>query len=151
MSCAAIMTANPLTLKEGDSVADAAKALIAHHYINMPVVDAAGVFLGMFGIYELLGLLVPRVALAGDLLPNLRFVDDDPAALRTKFRAIRERCVGDWCDREAVTLHPDTPEIEAIRLFCRRHTTLAVVERDTKKLAGIVSYWDAIAAITREG
>ena len=75
----------------------------------------------------------------------------DPAALRTKFRAIRERCVRDWCDREAVTLHPDTPEIEAIRLFCRRHTTLAVVERDTKKLSGIVSYWDAIAAITREG
>ena len=39
----------------------------------------------MFGIYDLLGLLVPRVALAGDLLPNLRFIGDDPEALRTKF------------------------------------------------------------------
>lgn len=149
MSCADIMTANPLTLKQSDSVADAAAALIARHYINMPVVDAEGVFLGMFGIYDLLGLLVPRVALAGDLLPNLRFVDDDPATLRAKFAEVRERRVGEWCDREAVTLHPDTPEIEAIRLFCRRHTTLAVVERDTRKLSGIVSYWDAINAITR--
>ena len=94
---------------------------------------------------------MPRVALAGDLLPNLRFVGDDPAALRKKFRAAkdrtgrrmlrppgRDRCI------------PTRRMIEALRLFCRRHTTLAVVERETKKLVGIVSYWDAIAAIARE-
>lgn len=150
MTCAAIMTANPLTLTDSDSVADAAKALIAHRYINMPVVDAEGVFRGMFGIYDLLALLVPRVALAGDLLPNLRFVGDDPNTLRAKYREVKSRPVGEWCDHEAVTLHPDTPVIEAIRLFCRRHTTLAVIERDTGKLTGIVSYWDAIAAIAHE-
>jgi CBS-domain-containing membrane protein len=150
MSCAAIMTANPLTLKDSDSVAEAAKALTAHRYINMPVIDPHGVFQGMFGIYELLGLLVPRVALAGDLLPNLRFLGDDARALRAKFADAKDSPIGDWCDREAARLYPDTPEIEALRLFCRRHTTLAVVERGTGKLQGIVSYWDAIAAITRE-
>ena len=148
MTCAAIMTANPLTVKESDSVADAAKALIDHHYINLPVVDGEGRFLGMFGIYDLLGLLVPRVALAGDLLPNLRFIGDDPKALREKFDTVKSKAVGECCDRQAVTLKPDTPEIEALRLFCRRHTTLAVVEGGTKKLVGIVSYWDAIGAIS---
>ncbi len=151
MTCAAIMTAKPLTVRESDSVAMATETLMQHQYINLPVVDAAGRFLGMFGIYDLLGLLVPRVALAGDLLPNLRFVGDDPKALRDKFHAVKTQTVGEWCDRTAVTLHPDTPEIEALRLFCRRHTTLAVVERETQKLVGIVSYWDAINAITREG
>ena len=148
MTCAAIMTAKPTTIRDSESVAKAADALIAHHYINLPVVDADGRFVGMFGIYELLSLLVPRVALAGDLLPNLRFVSDDPDALRRKFADVKSKTVGDWCDRQAVTLHPDTPMIEAIRLFCRRHNTLAVVERDTTKLAGIVSYWDAIRALT---
>lgn len=147
MSCAEIMTADPLTLKEGDSVADAAKALIAHRYINLPVVDGMGRFLGMFGIYDLLGLLVPRVALAGDLIPNLRFMSDDPAELRERLKAAESKSVGECCDRQAVVLHPDTPEIEAIRLFCLRHTSLAVVERETGKLLGIVSYWDAIGAI----
>lgn len=148
MSCAEIMTANPLTVRAQDSVGAAADALIQHRYINLPVVDTDGRFEGMFGIYELLGLLVPRVALAGDLLPNLRFVSDDPMALKKKFAEVKAKPVGEWCDRDAVTLHPDTPMIEAVRLFCRRHTTLAVVERETGKLSGIVSYWDALAALT---
>jgi len=147
MSCAEIMTADPLTLKETDSVADAARALIAHHYINLPVVDGAGRFLGMFGIYDLLALLVPRVALAGDLLPNLRFMSDDPKELRARFEEVQAKTVGECCDRQAVVLHPDTPEIEAIRLFCLRHTSLAVAERETGKLLGIVSCRDAIASI----
>jgi CBS-domain-containing membrane protein len=148
MSCATIMTADPLTAREEDSVADAAAALIAHRYINLPVVDGEGRFKGMFGIYDLLALLVPRVALAGDLVANLRFIPDDPAELRRLFAGASHKTVGEACDRQAVTLHPDTPEVEAIRLFCRRHNTLAVVERETGKLAGIVSYWDAIRALT---
>lgn len=151
MTAATIMTANPLTLREGDSVAVAAETLIKHHYINLPVEDADGRLLGVFGIYDMLSLLVPRVALAGDLLPNLRFLGDGPAELREKFRAVKDKTVGEVCDRQAVTLNPDTPLIEAVRLFCKNHTTLAVVEPESGKLAGIVSYWDALAAITREG
>lgn len=147
MTCAAIMTAGPLTVRESDSIAAAAEALIAHRYINLPVVDDTQRFIGMFGIYDLLSLLVPRVALAGDLLPNLRFMGDDPGALRDKFQAIKDRPIGKWCDRGAVRVHPDTPEIELLRLFCRRHTTIAVTEKDSGKLVGIVSYWDAIRAI----
>lgn len=147
MSCAEIMTRDPLTLKEADSVGAATKALIANHYINLPVVDGAGRFLGMFGIYDLLGLLVPRVALAGDFVPNLRFMSDNPADLRARLDAVKDKTVGECCDRQAVTLYPDTPEIEAIRLFCLRHTSLAVAERETGTLVGIVSYWDAIASI----
>jgi CBS-domain-containing membrane protein len=150
MTCAAIMTADPLRLAEDDSVAKAADALVQHRYINLPVTDKAGRFLGMFGIYDLLSLLVPRVALAGDLLPNLRFIGDDPEALRTKFQAVKTKHVGASCDRQAVVLHPDTPVIEALRLFCQNHTTLAVVERDARKLVGIVSYWDAIRVIANE-
>jgi CBS-domain-containing membrane protein len=150
MTCAAIMTKDPLTARESDTVGEAAAKLISHRYVNLPVVDGNGRFIGMFGIYDLLSLLVPRMALAGGLLPNLRFLSDDPAELRAKYREVRTQLVGEVADREAVTLYPDTPEIEALRLFCHDHTTLAVVERDTRKLLGIVSYWDAARAVTRE-
>lgn len=150
MTCAAIMTKDPLTAREYETVGEAAAKLISHHYVNLPVADQSGRFIGMFGIYDLLSLLVPRVALAGGLLPNLRFLSDDPAELRAKYREVSARPMGEVADREAVTLHPDTPEIEALRLFCRHHNTLAVVERDTRKLLGIVSYWDAVRAITRD-
>lgn len=148
MTCAAIMTAEPTAVRDSDSVAAAAKALIAGRTAALPVVDGKGCFVGMFAIHDLLALLVPRVALAGDLKANLRFIGDDPAELRRKFAAVSGKRAGDCCDRQAVTLYPDTPQIEAVRLICRGHTTLAVVERDSRKLAGIVSAWDAIGAVT---
>jgi len=148
MTCLSIMTRDPLTAREDESVGAAADKLMAHRYINLPVVDRDGRFAGMFGVYDLLALIVPRVALAGGLLPNLRFMSDNPDELRARFRAVRDKKVGEAADRDAVTLYPDTPEIEAIRLFCRTHTTLAVVERQTNKLVGIVSYWDAIRSLT---
>ncbi len=150
MTCAAMMTKDPLTARESETVGDAAQKLISHHCINLPVVDDAGKFIGMFGIYDLLCMLVPRIALAGGLLPNLRFIGDGPQELRTRYRDVKLRLVGDVADREAAVLHPDTPEIEALRLFCHRHTTLAVVERGTRNLVGIVSYWDAIRSLVRE-
>lgn len=147
MTCAAIMTAKPPALCDSDSVADAAEALIARQCVALPVVDGKGCFIGMFGVHDLLALSMPRVALAGNLMSNLRFIGDDPAELRRKFISVSAKRVGECCDRQAVTLHPETPAIEAIRLFCRGHTTLAVVERNTRKLAGIVSSRDAIRAI----
>jgi CBS-domain-containing membrane protein len=88
------------------------------------------------------------VALAGGLLANLRFMSDDPEDMRTKFREISARKVGEAAERDVRVLYPDTPQIEALRMFCEQHSTLAVVERDTRKLVGIVSYWDALCALT---
>lgn len=149
MNCAAIMTAKPAVLRESDSVAAAAEALVAGGCGDLPVVDGEGRFVGLFGIGDLLALVVPRVALAGDLKPNLRFVGDDPKELSKKFAAVKHKSTGECCNRQAVTLDPETPEIEAIRLVCRGHATLPVVDRGTRKLAGIVTCRDTVRAIAR--
>jgi CBS domain-containing protein len=148
MTCSLMMTANPRTALESETVGEAARILVEHRYNNLPVVDADGKFIGMFGIYDLMGLLIPKVALAGGLMPNLRFMSDNPEELRAKFREVSSRPIGDVAERDMPVLYPDTPEIEALRLFCRERTTLPVVERETRKLVGIVSYWDALRAVT---
>jgi CBS domain-containing protein len=76
---------------------------------------------------------------------------NDAEDLRRRFPEVAARTVADVADRDARVLHPDTPQVEALRLFCEQHTTLAVVERDTRKLLGIVSYWDALCALTGMG
>jgi CBS domain-containing protein len=143
-----MMTANPRTALESETVGEAARLLVEERHNNLPVVDANGTLIGMFGIYDLMGLLIPKVALAGGLMPNLRFMSDNPEELRAKFREVSARPIGDVAERDMPVLYPDTPEIEALRLFCRERTTLPVVERETKKLVGIVSYWDAVRAVT---
>ena len=149
MHCATIMTLNPKTVTENETIGHAADQILAHSAIDVLVVDAEGRLAGLFGIYDLLALLVPRVALIGDLVPNLRFMDDDIGALHTRFTELRDVPVRRAANREPATVFPDTPIIEAIRLFCHNHMTIPVVERETRRLAGIISYWDATRAIMK--
>jgi CBS domain-containing protein len=147
MSCTAIMTEAPVTIREQESVADATAKLVSSHFTNLPVVDLEGRYVGMFGLYDLLGLLVPRVALAGDLMSNLRFIADDPEELRRRYREVKNRPVSEVANRKAPTLDPDEPEVEAIRLFCRNHISLPVVDGESGRVLGIVSCWDAIRSV----
>jgi CBS domain-containing protein len=151
MTCADIMTKNPVSVRETDSIGAAARTIIDNRYINLPVVDEGGRLVGLFGIYDLLALLVPRVAVIGDLMPNLRFLSDDTSELHEKYATIANNPVTRAVNRETLRVHPDTPLAEAIRLFCRNHTTLPVVERDTGVLTGIISYWDVVRFIEGNG
>src|SRR5437016_2034908 len=140
MSCESIMIRDPKPVREDDTIGSAARELVAHRCISLPVVDAEGRFLGLFGIFDLLALLVPRVAVIGNLLPNLQFLSDDDSEMRQKFAGLRDSPVKRAINRDAPRVHPDTPLIEAIRLLCRNHLTIPVVERDGGRLVGIISY-----------
>ena len=148
MRCAAIMTANPVTVRDSESIAAAAEKLIEQRLLNIPVVDADGRYVGMFGVDDLLGVVVPRVALAGNLAPNLRFVDDDPRRLAVRFESLKQQPVGNIADRNASVLAPETPHIEAFRALCRKPVPLAVVDPESRKLVGVVTYWDVMGSIT---
>jgi len=148
MRCAAIMTVDPLTLRDTMSVAEAVRILVAHRHLSVPVVDRDGHYVGMFGTDDLLNLVVPRVALAGNLASNLRFIDNDPKILGARFQALKDRPVREVADPNSVVLAPDTPQVEAFRIFCRNHASLPVVEPGSRKLLGVVSYWDVLGAVT---
>jgi CBS-domain-containing membrane protein len=150
MTCATIMTANPRSVLESETIGHAAEQILERKYINLPVVDGEGRLVGLFGIYDLLALLVPRIAVVGDLIPNLRFMSDDLGELHEKFAGLRNAPIRQAANREPATVFPDTPIIEAVRLFCRNHMTIPVVERETRRLAGMISYWDAARAIMNE-
>jgi CBS domain-containing protein len=44
-------------------------------------------------------------------------------------------------------LRPDTPVVESLLLLYRNRSALPVVDEATGRLAGVLSYWDALAAI----
>jgi CBS-domain-containing membrane protein len=150
MRCAEIMHERPLTLRDTDSIAQAAETLIAQRALSIPVVDGADCYVGMFGAEDLAGLVVPRIALAGGLAPNLRFIGDDAGELARRFRDLKSHPVRQAVDTSAVVLTPDTPQIEAFRIFCRSRAPLAVVDPASRKLLGVVAYWDVMGAIVAD-
>lgn len=143
MSCEKIMIRNPRFVREDDTIGMAATQIVEHHCVSLPVVDAEARFIGLFGIFDLLALLVPRVAVIGNLLPNLQFLSDDEEQMRLKFDTVKDSPVKRAVNRDAARVYPDTPLIEAIRLLCRNHLTIPVVEHETGRLAGVISYWNA--------
>jgi CBS domain-containing protein len=147
VTCASFMTPDPVTVSEQDTIGRAAAVLVAGHFINLPVIGDGGSLVGLFGIYDLLALLVPRIAVVGDLLPNLRFVGDNVGELRQRFTEVENSPVHRAMNREPVTVYTDTPIIEAVRLFCRSHMSIPVLERGTRRLTGVISYWDAARAV----
>ena len=147
MGCATIMTTGLPTLRADETVAAAAMRLAELKVSSLPGVDRESRYVGMFGVHVLLCLLVPRVALAGNVLPNLRFIGENMAALREAFHGLASLTVGEVADTSAPTLNPATPEIDAFRLFCQHHGAIAVIEPETRKLAGVVSGHDAMRII----
>ena len=143
------MTTNPVTLRSDDRVGLAAERLMANRFIILPVVDAEARYEGLFGVFELLRLLLPRGATVDHLLPDLRFMADDLTALQADFRELASEPVGKYQRTDLPVLRPETPVIEAILQFYRNRSTLAVVDPQNRKLLGVLSYWDALAAIAR--
>ena len=151
MTCAGIMTANPKALRQSETIGRAAEEIAAHDSVSLPVVDMSGRLVGVFGIHDLLALLVPRVAVIGNLLPNMRFLGDDMGVLQDKFDALRDCPVERAVNREVARVYPDTPLVEALRLFCHNHTTIPVVERGSGILVGTICYRDAAKLIAKNG
>ena len=140
MNIQSIMTSDPLTLRDGETVARAEDALLAKAFINLPVVDARSRYLGMFGVFELLRALTPKAPSTAGC--------DDIAALRHRLSEIRLQLVGPLVNNSLPVLRANASITEALPLFHLHRSSLPVVDAGNGRLSGIVSYWDALGAIT---
>ena len=146
MTVRSIMTADPLTLRADDTVARATELMLRHHYMILPVVDGQHRYLGVFDIWDLLALLLPKAATLDHLVPDLGFLGDDLPSLQAKLRELGEQSVGPLARPDLPVLEPEMPVIEALLLFFRNRSALPVINGDNR-LIGVLSYWDALAAI----
>ena len=149
MTVRSIMTAKPLTLRSDDTVARAAELMLSHRYLILPVVDAQGRCAGMFDMWDLLALLLPKAATLGGLVPDLSFLGDDLPSLQAKLTEVGNQPVGPLARPDLPLLKPDMPVIEALLLSYRNPTTLPVVD-ENNCVIGVLSYWDILAAVANK-
>lgn len=147
MTVSRIMSSPPLSLRPADTVGTAAQGLIEYRFINLPVADEGGRYLGLFGVFEMLALILPRAALEEGAALDLGFIKEDTKALKDRLESVRALAVGDHINRSVPVLHPETPLLEAMHELHRARNTLPVVERADGRLIGMVSYWDALGAL----
>ncbi|MEW5728571.1 MAG: CBS domain-containing protein [Pseudomonadota bacterium] len=149
MTCKSIVAPVTATLAKGDSVAEAVKALAAHGFATLPVVDAKGHFLGVFGVRQLLALLLPRAARLGeDDMPDLSFVSDTSEDIKARLKSFAKESVGKAMAPHR-TVRAETALVEAMLLLERGDGFLPVVD-EAGKLAGILTA-EAVVARLAEG
>jgi len=148
MNVEELMNKDPLTIGAEVSFSSAYQQLLDLRVRSLPVVDADGIYKGMFDVYDVWGVLLPRAArLDGKSLRDLAFVSSSEGQLREKLRAAGLRRVTEFLDQDLPAIHPDTPLQEAIRLLYQHDGNLAVVDRKTGELLGLVSAWEILARL----
>ncbi len=145
-----IMTPDPLTLNPDESVADALKKMYHAHVRSLPVVDAEGSFIGLFSICRLIEVLLPEAAMAGEgSLMDLSFVHPTMTEIMENLESLGPLPVSEVLEKKKrlTICEPTTSVMEMMLLLHEIHTSLpvVVVKGKTKRLVGIVSYWDVLS------
>ena len=147
-----VMTPDPLTVGPEVKASEALKKMYRAHYRSVPVVDAEGRFVGLFSIYRLIELLLPRAAMIREgSLDDLSFVHERVEDLLDRLRELGDMPVTELLEKKKrlTVCKPSTSLPEMLLLLHESHTSLPVVivKGKNKRLVGIVSYWDVLSKL----
>lgn len=145
MKAGDIMTVGAVTIGPGDSLADAARAMLEHRISGLPVVDAQGTVVGIVTERDLL-----RRAEIGTGQPRPRWLELWVGAgeLAAEYVRAHGRKVDDVMTRNVVAIDIDTPLEDVVTLMEREGFKRLPVLRDDR-IAGIVSRADLVLALSR--
>ena len=142
MSASKVMNPNPTTLKPTDTIECAAKYIMEKRYRNIPVVDENFCYLGMFGVNCLLKQIIPKSVFIDKGLKNVSFIHESLEDLYQRFDEVKNQPISMCMNNEVPPVSPETPLTETLLQLYETRSSIAVVEKGTCKLLGMISYWD---------
>ena len=142
MTAASVMDPNPTWVRPDDLIGTAVKYIMKHRYRNLPVVDEDGRYLGIFGVNCLLRLVLPKAAVMEKGLDGVSFIHESLADLHERLRDVEKEPVSVCMNKEVAPVAPDAPLVETLLILYRTKTSIPVVDPESGKLVGMISYWD---------
>jgi len=137
-----LMDPHPTVLHPSDKVGKGVKCIMEHRYRRLPVVDDEGRFKGVFGVNCLLRLVLPKAVVMDKGLSTVPFVRDTLSDLHKRLKEIEDEPISMCMHHESIQVSPDTPLIETLLILYNTRASLPVVDPDTDKLVGVISYFD---------
>ena len=143
MTAASIMDPHPTVLKPTDVMKTAIGYIMENRYRNLPVVDDEGRYLGSFGVNCLLRNVLPKAAVMKQGLPSVSFVQETLSDLHNRLIEMEDKPISMCMSTDAETVSPDTPLVQTLLMLYHARHSLPVVDPESGKLVGVISYWDA--------
>jgi CBS domain-containing protein len=136
------MDPNPSVLHPEDTIGRAIDTIMENRYRRLPVIDDEGRFVGVFGVSCLLRLVMPRAVVMEDGLESVPYVRETLSDLHRRLNKVKDEPISLCMREEMVRVGPDTPLLETLRILYRNRASLPVVEPDSGRLLGVISYFD---------
>lgn len=153
MTTKSIMSTDIVTVRPTDSVAEVLMLMCRKKIHNIPVLDEAGDFIGLFSLRRVTHALLPRAAQLDQerLLMDLNFMPDDDDELLNRLIELGRKPVSELLEKKKKLRFcgPETPIPELLKLLYDNPTSLPVlvVKGKHRHLEGMVSNWDVLTKI----
>ncbi len=142
MTAQELMNPHPVVLRDTDTIGAAADRIMGHRFRSLPVVDKDGCFLGIIGVGCMLRLVLPKAATVQKGLSGLPYVSNSLEDLRERLNHIIHQPVTICLDSDVPVVFPNTPMLETLLTLYRTKTALGVVDETSRRLLGVISYFD---------
>lgn len=152
MTAKLFMNPTPVIIRTSDTIAYGAGQIMEKQRRDLPVVDEEGRFKGMLTVDCLLYLVLPKAVTMKNGLDALPFVQNSLDDLRKRLKKYLDKPVT-LClkEKNVAVVHPDTSTVATLLTLYQAKANLPVVEKDSGRLVGMISYYDVGAKIMEEG
>jgi len=139
MSCSSSMITDVIKAGPDNTVEEILRLVQEHSVRAIPIVDDKGAFLGMFSMHQFLHQILPIAVTMERGLDNIDFVTKSSHNIVEKMLEITQKKVSEVMDKTVVSLHPEIPTLEAIRVVVRHGSPIPVLEKGTNRLVGLIT------------
>lgn len=151
MKASEVMDSNPTSLKPTDSIESGAEIIMNSRYRSLPVVDDDFCYVGMFGVNCLLKQVIPKAVFMNHGLENVSFIHESFEDLADRYNEVKHQPISICMSQEIQPVTPDTPLTETLLQLYETRASIPVIEEDSCKLLGMISYFDVGQKILNVG
>ena len=137
-----IMDTNPTVLHPDDKIMTGIRYIMDKRYRRLPVVDENGCFRGIFGVNCLLRMTLPKAVVMEQGVESVNFIHESLSDLRRRVAEYENKPISFCMHSDSVQIPPDLPLLEALLVLYKTRASIPVVDPDTGKLLGVITYWD---------
>lgn len=149
MQCGVIMAPVKVQLYAEDPAGDAIDFMVEKHMGLVPVVDRQERFVGLISGDRLMRFMLPAMLMMMRGHQRMSYLNESREEFQERLDELRARPLGELVDRSAVTVHPETPLVDALQVISQKQFVVPVVD-GAGKLVGAISFFSLLHWL-REG
>jgi CBS-domain-containing membrane protein len=147
LDCGSVMRPVEHFLYQDDPAQMAVDFMLEKHMGLVPIVDAEQRFTGLLSGDRLMHALLPKDLTMVRGLDRMSYLRESREELSERLDRISTRKIHEIMDIRVKIVHPDTPLIEALQILSKTQFVVPVVELETGRLLGAISFFTIITML----